>query len=83
MVPPAVLAAMRHIIYCPFEKLFSFSLPAGALGLLGAVTERYLLYHMQKKPKSLEVYHSLRTDPRPACESTRGRSPAGRKAVRR
>jgi DNA repair protein RecO (recombination protein O) len=31
--------------------------------LLGAVAENYLLYHMQKKPKSLEFYHSLRTDP--------------------
>lgn len=56
---PGVLASLRHILYSPFEKLFSFTLSAGGTAALGAVCERYLKYHLARGFSSLEFYHSV------------------------
>lgn len=56
---PAVLSAMRHIIYSSFEKLFSFSLSENALKSLGRISELYLLEHMDFVPKTLTFLHSI------------------------
>ena len=54
-----VLAAMRHIVYGPFEKCFSFSLSAEGLSALSAVCERFLLAQVDRGFKTLDFYHTL------------------------
>lgn len=55
---PGVLAAMRHILYTPAEKLFSFTLGEQNLNALGDLSERYLLSRVEKSFGALELYHS-------------------------
>ena len=59
---PGVLAAMRHIIYSDFEKLFSFSLAPNGLKELSKICETYLKYHVQHTYTSLNFYHSVATE---------------------
>ena len=54
-----VLRAMRHIIYSPPEKLFSFMLSPNCLDSLNSVSERFLISHLEKTPSTLEFYKSL------------------------
>ncbi len=56
---PGELAAMRHIIYAPMEKLFSFALPEDALKRLSAVTEQYIHAQIDKHFPTLDFYHTL------------------------
>lgn len=58
-VNPGVLAAMRHIIYAPPEKLFSFTLSAQGLDSLEAVSELYLTAQLEKTLPTLGFYKSL------------------------
>ena len=51
-----VLAAMRHIIYAPVARLFSFSLGEAGLEELGRVSERYLLSKAERGFSALELY---------------------------
>lgn len=55
----AALAAMRHIIYSEFEKIFSFSVSPGAARELTAAVEAYTVHILQKRPKTLDFYNSL------------------------
>lgn len=64
-VSPGVLAAMRHIIYSPPEKLFSFQLSPTGLDSLAAVSERFLISQLEKQPATLEFYRSLYVLPNP------------------
>jgi DNA repair protein RecO (recombination protein O) len=59
-VGPGVLAAMRHIIYAPPEKLFAFTLSPKGTARLAQVSERYLLAMLEKMPPTLEFYKSLK-----------------------
>lgn len=54
-----VLAAMRHIVYAPLEKIFSFSLSEEGLSALSALCERFLLTQVDRGFRTLEFYHSL------------------------
>lgn len=54
-----VLAAMRHIIYAPAPKLFSFTLSNMGLRQLERASEDYLRYQVEKTFHSLEMYKSL------------------------
>ena len=54
------LAAMRHIVYADFGKLFSFSLPQPGLDELSAASERYVLCCLDRSFNTLEFYDSLR-----------------------
>lgn len=54
-----VLAAMRHIVYSDFNKLFSFSIPESAADRLNKITENYLLHQTEHKFYSLDFYHSI------------------------
>ncbi len=54
-------AAMRHIVYSDFGKLYSFSIPLENARYLSFVTERYLLAQTDRKFKTLEFFHSLET----------------------
>lgn len=56
---PGALMGMRHIIYSPFEKLFSFSLSAAALEEVRAAAEAYMLAVVQKELTSLSFYKSI------------------------
>lgn len=58
-LPKGVLAAMRHIIYSPFERLFAFELSTGGLQYLGDVIEKYLIYQTEKNYITLDFYKSL------------------------
>lgn len=59
LLPASVLAAMRHIIYCPPEKLYSFTLAEENLKRLGDIVERYLQYQLEKTFPTLEFYRSI------------------------
>lgn len=54
-----VLAAMRHIVYAPFEKCFAFSLSDEEQQRLSVVCERFLLAQVDRGFKTLEFYHTL------------------------
>lgn len=55
----SILAAMRHIIYAPFEKLFHFTLSESAARRLGEIAEYYLLVQLDTNIQALEFYRSL------------------------
>ena len=59
VLPNAVLAAMRHILYSPVEKLFAFSLPEESLQSLTRICESYMLYHLQKQYRSLGFFYAV------------------------
>lgn len=54
------LRAMRHIVYSEPKKVFSFALSGEALSELSAAAESYALFHLERKPKTLDFYKSLR-----------------------
>ena len=55
---PGVLAAMRHIIYAPVERLFSFTLTDSGLDELMRVSEGYLLARVERSFSALEFYRA-------------------------
>ena len=58
-VAPGVLAALRHVLYGPFEKSFAFTLPAGDLKAMGECMEKCLLAQFQRHFKTLDFYRTL------------------------
>lgn len=54
-------AAMRHIVYSPFEKIYKFSIPQENSRYLSYVTEKYLISQTAHKFKTLDFFHSLET----------------------
>ncbi|MBQ5810233.1 MAG: DNA repair protein RecO [Clostridia bacterium] len=58
-LPPGVLAAMRHIIYSEFSKLYNFSLPAPQAVQLANISEKYLKNQVERGFTTLDFYHSL------------------------
>lgn len=56
---PGTFRAMRHILTCDGKKLFAFAVNAQTAQQLGMVCERYLLYHLDVRCKTLTFYHSL------------------------
>ncbi len=59
-VSAGTLAAMRHIIYAPPEKLFAFSLSPTGLDSLTAISQRYLKAQLEKTLPTLDFYNNLR-----------------------
>nr|WP_317412019.1 DNA repair protein RecO [uncultured Solibaculum sp.] len=59
----SVLAAMRHILYADQKKVFSFTLPDGAMKSLGRSVERFLLSQLDRSFQTLTFYHTLSMDP--------------------
>lgn len=57
---PTLLAAMRHIIYSDFEKIYSFILPEKDLKTLSAITERYVAIQSDHNFKTLDFYKSVK-----------------------
>ena len=58
-IAPGVLLALRHIIYSPNEKLFSFKISDESLKMLSLISEKYVVYHLGTEFKSLNFYKSL------------------------
>lgn len=58
-VSPGVLAALRHSIYAPAKKLYSFSLSDAALAQFAQVCEAYTLYTLGRGFNTLDFLHSL------------------------
>ena len=62
-MPGNVLAAMRHIVYSPFESCFSFSMADEGLEQLSRQTESFLLAQLNRGFHTLDFYHGLRAAP--------------------
>ncbi len=58
-VPVSVISAVRHILLCDRQKIFSFSLNDTSLKALNNLTEKYTLSTLQRKFKTLEFYHMI------------------------
>jgi len=58
-LPPAVLTAMRHTVYSPMERLYSFDLEDKASKQFEAIAEQYLLIQTDGYFKSLQFLKSL------------------------
>ena len=54
-----LIKAMRHIVYSPFGRLYSFSVPDEASKELSKITERYITYQTERKFKTLEFLHTI------------------------
>ena len=54
-----LLKAMRHIVYSPFERLYSFSVPDEAAKELSKITERYITYQTDRSFKTLDFLHTV------------------------
>lgn len=53
------LTAIRHVITCPIEKCYAFSLSDGSLKQLSDTAEAFLKAQLNRGFKTLEFYHSL------------------------
>ncbi len=58
-VPPAVLAAIRHISRSDPKRIFSFGLDPASLRSLGGITEAFLLTQMERPFRTLDFYKGL------------------------
>ena len=60
-ISPAVLAAMRHVVYCNPKHLYSFALEEGALKQFSRVCEGFLLTQLDRGFHTLDFYRQLET----------------------
>lgn len=56
---PGVLAALRHTIYAPFEKLFSFELSPNGEKALATASELYVTTQLERNFKTLDFYRRI------------------------
>ena len=54
---------MRHILYAAADDLFAFKLGQQSLKELVAVSEEYLMTQIERRPRTLDFYHSLFIQP--------------------
>ena len=54
-----VLAAMRHICSCDFDRIFSFEIGENSLKKLADITEKYVIDHCSKRFTALDFYNNL------------------------
>ena len=59
VLTPGVLAALRHTVYAPFFKLFSFELSEEGQRLLESASERYVLNQLERSFKTLDFYRRV------------------------
>ncbi len=62
-VSPAVLGAMRYIVWCEAKKLYAFRLEGDALRSLNGITESYLMTQLEHSFSTLDFYKSLQSIP--------------------
>ena len=58
-ISPAVLEAMRYIIYCDSKKLFSFALEDAFVEQLSGITEAFFTTQLERGFSTLDFYKSL------------------------
>lgn len=58
-VSPGVLAALRHTIYAPFPRLFSFELSDDGARALERLSESYVTAQLGRGFKTLDFYHRM------------------------
>lgn len=56
-LPLSVISAIRHFVFSPFNKIFSFDYSKTDLAVLGRVTEKYFLNSVQLKFDTLDFYN--------------------------
>jgi len=56
---PGLLDSLRHIIYSPIEKLFSFNVSEETKSALSDICEKYIYAHVGVNFKSLKFYKSI------------------------
>lgn len=56
---PGLLDALRHIVYSPIDKLFSFSVSRETELALSDICEKYVYAHLGENFKSLKFYKSI------------------------
>lgn len=59
LLPPGVLAAMRHIVFAPPDKLFGFTLSGEGIRQLAKLSEEYLQHQVERTFPTLEFYRSI------------------------
>lgn len=59
-ISEACLAAMRHVVFAPAKKIFSFSLTGDAVREFTEICEKYLLTQLDRSFSSLDYYKSIR-----------------------
>lgn len=59
VLTPGVLAALRHTIYAPFPKLFSFELSEEGQRMLENASERYVTTQLERSFKTLDFYRRV------------------------
>lgn len=60
IISEGVKNALSYCIYCPLEKIFSFSLSSEDVSVLNTATELYLLNQLERTFKSLEFYKEVK-----------------------
>lgn len=58
-ISPTVLHALRHIILSEYDKLYNFKISEESQKQLSAVTEQYVIMHLEKNFKTLNFYKSI------------------------
>lgn len=53
------LAALRHILYCPPRRLYSFTIPDGALRLLDNAGETFCAAQLERTFRTLDYYKGI------------------------
>lgn len=59
-ISEACLAAMRHVVFAPAKKIFSFSLTGDAVREFTENCEKYLLMQLDRSFSALDYYKSIR-----------------------
>jgi DNA repair protein RecO (recombination protein O) len=59
LLPIATFKAMQHIVFSEYGRLFNFKLSDGSLKVLNDVTERLLLYNLNRGFTSLNYYKNI------------------------
>lgn len=55
-----VLSAIRHIVLADFNRLFNFRISDSAMMSLSAITENYLIVHLERHFQTLNYYKDVR-----------------------
>ena len=55
-----MLSAMRHIVYCDFSKLYSFTIPDEKAKMLSEITGKYITVQTDHRFSTLDFYNSIK-----------------------
>jgi len=55
-----LLSAMRHIVFSPIEKMYSFNIPDNAINKLSELASRYILTQTEHHFNTLDFYNSIK-----------------------